>query len=32
MVSQFVTLVNMGVMEGPRIYATGLGFCRVAGR
>ena len=24
-------LVNMGVMEGPRIYATGLGFCRVAG-
>ena len=24
-------LVNMGIMEGPRIYATGLGFCRVAG-
>ena len=24
-------LVNMGVMEGPRIFATGLGFCRVAG-
>lgn len=24
-------LVNMGVMKGPRIFATGLGFCRVAG-
>ena len=24
-------LVNMGVMKGPRIYATGLGFCRTAG-
>ncbi len=24
-------LVNMGIMKGPRIYATGLGFCRVAG-
>ena len=24
-------LVNMGVMKGPRIFATGLGFCRTAG-
>ena len=24
-------LVNMGIMAGPRIFATGLGFCRVAG-
>lgn len=24
-------VVNMGVMKGPRIFATGLGFCRVAG-
>ncbi len=24
-------LVHMGVMKGPRIFATGLGFCRVAG-
>ncbi|MBY4798125.1 amidohydrolase family protein [Collinsella sp. AGMB00827] len=24
-------LVNMGEMKGPRIFATGLGFCRVAG-
>lgn len=24
-------LVNMGIMKGPRIFATGLGFCRVAG-
>ncbi|WP_028263981.1 metal-dependent hydrolase family protein [Atopobium fossor] len=24
-------LVNMGVMKGPRIFATGLGLCRVAG-
>ncbi|WP_077598667.1 metal-dependent hydrolase family protein [Olsenella urininfantis] len=24
-------LVNMGVMKGPRIFAAGLGFCRVAG-
>ena len=24
-------LVNTGVMKGPRIFATGLGFCRVAG-
>ena len=24
-------LVNMGVMRGPRIYASGLGFCRTAG-
>lgn len=24
-------LVNMGVMQGPRIFATGLGFCRTAG-
>ncbi len=24
-------IMDMGVMEGPRIYATGLGFCRVAG-
>lgn len=24
-------LVNMGIMEGPRIFATGLGFCRVSG-
>ena len=24
-------LVNMGIMQGPRIYATGLGFCRTAG-
>ncbi len=24
-------LVNMGVMKGPRIYATGRGFCRTAG-
>ncbi len=24
-------LINMGVMQGPRIFATGLGFCRTAG-
>ncbi len=24
-------LINMGVMNGPRIFATGLGFCRTAG-
>ena len=24
-------LVNMGIMQGPRIFATGLGLCRVAG-
>ncbi|WP_028263724.1 metal-dependent hydrolase family protein [Atopobium fossor] len=24
-------VVNMGIMKGPRIFATGLGFCRTAG-
>ncbi len=24
-------VINMGVMKGPRIFATGLGFCRTAG-
>lgn len=24
-------VINMGIMKGPRVYATGLGFCRTAG-
>lgn len=24
-------VINMGIMKGPRIFATGLGFCRTAG-